>query len=133
FELADGAYRIARLYEGAAWDSDARNPLTEPGVDVKAGQWLLAVNGMPLDVTRDPWAALQGLAGHVTQLTVNDKPSLEGARKVLVTPIASEGGLRYRAWVEGNRHHVEQATGGRVGYVHVPDTGVNGQNNLFRQ
>lgn len=133
FELADGAYRIAKIYEGGPWDSDARNPLTEPGVDVKVGQWLLAVNGIPVDVKLDPWAAFQGLAGQVTQLSVNDKPSLEGARKVLVTPMSSEGGLRYRAWVEGNRRHVEQATAGRVGYVHVPDTGINGQNNLFRQ
>lgn len=134
FELADGAYKIARLYQGAPWDSDARCPLAQPGVDVKVGQWLLAVNGTPIDATRDPWAAFQGLADHVTELTVSDKATLDAsARKVLVTPISSDAPLRYRDWVEASRHHVEEASGGRVGYLHVPDTGVNGQNNLFRQ
>ena len=65
--------------------------------------------------------------------SVNGTPATEGARKVLVEPVASESGLRYRGWVERNRQHVAQASGGRVGYVHVPDTGVNGQDNLFRQ
>jgi tricorn protease len=134
YELADGAYRIARIFEGAPWDSDARGPLSQPGVNVKAGDWLLAVNGVPLDAKRDPWAAFQGLTDKVTELTVSDKPTLDdSARKVLVTPTGSEGELRYRAWVEGNRKHAEEASGGRVGYIHVPDTGVNGQNNLFRQ
>ena len=134
YELADGAYRIARIYEGAPWDSDARGPLSQPGVNVKAGDWLLAVNGVPLDAKRDPWAAFQGLTDKVTELTVSDKAVLDdSARKVLVKPTGSEGELRYRAWVEGNRKHAEEASGGRVGYLHVPDTGVNGQNNLFRQ
>jgi len=134
FALEGGAYRIAAIHEGAVWDADARGPLSQPGVDVKAGDWLLAVDGTPLDVARDPWAAFQGLADRVVELTVSGKPVLDdAARKVLVKPVASEASLRYRDWVEANRRHVEQATGGRVGYMHVPDTGVNGQNNLFRQ
>ncbi|MBM3984506.1 MAG: peptidase S41 [Planctomycetes bacterium] len=133
FALEQGAFRIARIHEGAAWDADARGPLSQPGVDVKAGDFLLAVNGAPLDTARDPWAAFQGLAGRVVELTVNATPATEGARKVLVEPVASESGLRYRGWIERNRQHVSRASGGRVGYVHVPDTGVNGQDNLFRQ
>jgi len=133
FELAEGAYRIARIHEGGPWDADARGPLSQPGVDVKPGDFLLAVDGVPLDTARDPWAAFQGLAERVVELTVSATPSADGARKVLVEPLASDANLRYRAWVEANRRHVEQASGGRVGYVHVPDTGVNGQNNLFRQ
>ncbi len=134
YALEDGAYRITAIHEGAAWDADARGPLGEPGVDVRQGDWLLAVDGAPLDVSLDPWAAFQGRADRVTELTVSGRPVLDDtARKVLVKPVVSEANLRYRDWVEGNRRHVEKATGGRVGYLHVPDTGVNGQNNLFRQ
>ncbi len=179
FALEQGAYRIATIFEGAPWDVDARGPLSQPGVAVKAGDWLLAVDGVPLDTTRDPWAAFQDKAGRVVTLTVSDKPTLEaattvaaasavtqpavtqpavtqpgvtqpagsqpaaptatatatatGQRDVIVEPIASESDLRYRAWIEHNRALVAEKSGGRVGYVHVPDTGVNGQDNLFRQ
>ena len=134
FALADGAYRITAVHEGAPWDSDARGPLSQPGVKAQAGDFLLAVNGVPVDTRLDPWASFQGLADRVVELTLSDKPKLDDtARKVLVKPVPSESALRYRDWVESNRRHVEQASGGRVGYVHVPDTGVNGQNNLFRQ
>jgi tricorn protease len=92
------------------------------------------VNGNPVDPARDPWAAFVGLAGQVTTLTVHDKPAADGdEREVLVTPARSESDLRYRGWIEANRAYVADKTGGRVGYIYVPDTGVNGQNNLFRQ
>lgn len=134
FELHDGAYRIAKIHEGAPWDYDARGPLSQPGVKVKVGDFLLAVNGAPLDVTKDPWAAFHGLGGKVVTLTVSDKPTIDAdARQVLVDLPTSEAGLRYREWIEAKRKYVEEKTGGRVGYIHVPDTGINGQNNLFRQ
>ncbi|MBU6400394.1 MAG: peptidase S41, partial [Verrucomicrobia bacterium] len=95
--------------------------------------YLLAVNGAPLDTTQDPWAAFQGLADQTVQLTVNDKPSFDGARDVLVHTLASEARLRNLAWIEANRQRVEAATHGQVGYVYVPDTGVNGQDELVRQ
>jgi len=134
FELADGAYRISKIYEGGVFDSDARGPLSQPGVDVKEGDYLLAVNGAPVDTARDPWAALLGLAGKVTELTVSATPTIDDeARRVLVEPMGNEGGLRYRAWIEHNRAYVERMTDGRVGYIYVPDTGVNGQTDLFRQ
>ncbi len=128
------AYRIARIVEGAPWDDDGRGPLSQPGVDVAAGDYLLAVEGRPVDPARDPWAAFVGLAGETVTLTVSARPALdEAARRVVVTCLASEDALRYRAWVEARRARVAAATGGRVGYVHVPDTGVNGQNELVRQ
>lgn len=128
------AYRIAAIHQGAAWDSDARGPLSAPGVDVAVGDYLLAVNGVPLDTSRDPWAAFLGLADRPLTLTVSKKPMIDAAaRDIVVTPIGSEANLRYRAWIERNRAHVAERTGGRVGYIYVPDTGVNGQNNLFRQ
>jgi tricorn protease len=128
------AYRISRIYEGAPWDYDARGPLSQPGVKVKEGDYLLAVNGTPLDTRKDPWASFIGLSGRVTKLTISAKPQLDrSAREVLVTPIASEAPLRHRWWVEKNRAYVAEKTGGQVGYIYVPDTGVTGQNELVRQ
>lgn len=128
------AYRIAKIYEGAPWDSDARGPLSQPGVNVKEGDYLLAVDAIPVRTDRDPWAALAGKADRVVTLTVSDKPSLDGsAREVLVKTIGSESGLRYRAWIERNRAYVEEKSGGKVGYVYVPNTGTDGQDDLFRQ
>ncbi len=134
FELVDGAYRIADILRGADWDTDHRSPLDQPGLDVDAGDWLLAINGVPLDADRDPWAALIGAVGRPVTITVSATPTLDDeARTVIVTPIANEAALRYRAWVEHNRRIVAERTDGRIGYIHVPDTGINGQNELFRQ
>jgi len=135
WELVDGAYRIAKiLCSNAPYDLDARSPLSAQGVDVEAGDWLLEVDGVPVDPTVDVYAAFEGTVGRVTELTVNAQPRLDGdERKVLVEPIASDAELRYRDWVAANRAHVEARSGGRIGYVHVPDTGVRGQTELYRQ
>ncbi|MGE0482048.1 MAG: PDZ domain-containing protein [Phycisphaerae bacterium] len=151
FELVNGAYRIKTIHRGAPWDSDARGPLGQPGVNVKEGDYLLAVNRAPLDPTRDPWAAFQGLAGRTVSLTIADRPiawsdvaripsttqpaTIDGARvrEVIVELPGSESDLRYRAYIEGKRAYVDQKSGGKVGYLYVPNTGVDGQNNLFRQ
>ena len=134
FELDRGAYRFARIHRGAPWDSDARSPFDTAKGEVSEGDYLLAVNGRALDVTVDPWAAFIGTAGEVTRLTVSGKPRLdEDAREVLVKPMRSDNTLRYRAWIEHNRQHVYERSGGRVGYIYVPNTGVDGQNDLFRQ
>ena len=130
----NGAYRIARIVRGGPWDLDVRGPLEAPGIDVEEGDYLLAVNGTPVDGGAAPWGAFEGTAGKPTTITVSEKPVLDdGARDVLIVPLADEGALRYRAWVEANRRVVEEATQGRVGYVHVPDTGRRGQNDLVRQ
>lgn len=131
--LENGAYRIARIVRGAPWDAETRSPLAEPGLEVAEGDYVLAVNGVPIDVAEEPYAAFAGLAGATVLLTVNDAPTLDGAREVLVETVADERRLRNRAWVEANRRRVEEATGGRVGYVHVPDTSINGQTELVRQ
>ncbi len=134
YALENGAYRIKKIVSGAPWDVETRGPLAQPGVNVKAGDYLLAVNGTPLDTKQDPWAAFQNLADRVVTITVSDKPTMDSAaRDVTVRLTGSEGTLRYRDWIEQNRKYVEQKTGGRVGYIYVPDTGVNGQNDLFRQ
>ncbi len=134
YELANGAYRIARIIEGGPWDADARGPLSQPGVKVKVGDYLLAVNGVSMDPTKDPWAAFQGLGGKSILLTVSEKPTIDAdARQVVVEALGSEAELRYRDWVEHNRKYVEEKSDGKIGYVYVPNTGVQGQNELFRQ
>jgi tricorn protease len=128
FTLDQAAYRIAKIYEGAPWEVDARNPLRQPGINVKEGTYLLAVNHVPLDTTKDPWAAFLGLAGRAATLTVSTKPTIDAAARDVVVRLLEnrdfkdEGYLRYRAWVEHNRACVERQSGGRVGYLHVPNT-----------
>jgi len=132
WELADGAYRINHIVTAAPWDTEVRSPLAEPGVNVSEGDWVLAVNGTPIDTSNDPWAAFEGLAETTVILTVNDRPSLEGARDVLVETLGSEARLRNLAWIEANRRKVDEASGGRIGYIYVPSTGRDGQTELYR-
>jgi tricorn protease len=131
--LEDGVYRIARIVRGAPWDLEARSPLAQPGVNVREGEYVLAVNGMPLDARREPYAAFEGLAGVTVRLTVNDRPTLEGSRQVLVETLGSESRLRNLEWIEANRKKVADASQGRVGYIYVPNTAVFGQTELVRQ
>lgn len=133
FALEQGAYRISRIYDGAPWDSQVRSPLNENGLGIKAGDWLLAVNGVELDTAKDPWAAFLGLGGKVVALTLNSKPSLEGARVVYVTAMTSEAQLRYLSGIEETRARVDKASNGDIGYIYVPDTGQRGQTELVRQ
>ncbi len=134
YTFENGAYRITKIVRGAAWDSDAIGPLGQQGVDVHEGDYLLAVNGIAIDAAQDPWAAMVGLGGKEVVLTVSVNPSAdEESRDVIVKTVSDESNLRYRAWIEGNRKYVEEQSGGRLGYIYVPDTGVNGQNDLFRQ
>jgi len=133
FALERGAYRIVHIVHGAPWDVSVRSPLEAPGVDVKEGDWLLAVNHVPIDTAADPWAAFQGLADKTVVLTVNDKPSMEGAHDVLVKTLKSEYRLRNLEWIETKRERVEKESGGKIGYIYVPDTGRNGQTELVRQ
>ena len=146
FELAsetgeDGAtvtaYKIAKVYRGADWDSDARGPLSTFGIDAGEGDYILAVNGKRINTAVDPWAAFADTADKETTITLADAlvgdDEARNERDVTLKPMGSEGALRYRAWIEHNRRYVEDATGGRVGYIYVPDTGIDGQNDLFRQ
>ncbi len=134
FVLTNGAYRIGTIVDGAPWDSEVRSPLRRPGLtNLSEGDYLLAVNGEPVDTTQDPWAAFQGLADKPVFLTVNTNPVLKGAREVLVQTLGSEARLRNLAWINENRLRVEKLSEGKIGYVYVPDTGQGGQNELVRQ
>jgi tricorn protease len=130
FALENGAFRITRIPEGASWDDTVRSPLREAA----PGEYLLAVNGKPLDATKDPRASLVGMAGKPIQLTVGSHPEIDaGARVIVVTPVASENEIRRRAWVERNRLHVAEVSGGRIGYVHIPELTTSGFGDLVRQ
>ena len=131
--LENGAYRIKQIVRGGPWDVAARSPLDEPGVDVKAGEYVLAVNGVPLDTKRDPWAAFQGLGDKTVVLTVSSTPSATGTRQVIVKCLADETELRFREWIEERRRIVDKASGGKIGYIYVQSTGVDAQNELVRQ
>ncbi len=133
WELANGAYRIQHIVRGAAWDTEVRSPLDMSGVKVNEGDYVLAVNGQPLDVAKGPWAAFAGLAKKPVVLTVNSKPSMDGARSELVQTLDDETRLRHLAWIEANRKRVSDATGGKIGYIYVPSTGLDGQSELVRQ
>ncbi len=132
YALEEGAYRIKRIIQTAPWDS-VRSPLRQPAINVKEGDWLIAVNGHTLDVKEDPWAAFQGLADRPVVITVNDKPNRDGARDVLVQTIGSESTLRHLAWIESNRRRVNDASGGKIGYIYVKNTGQDGQSELYKQ
>ena len=122
-----------RIIRGGPWDSSVRSPLDEPGVLVKEGEYVLAVNGIPLDVKSDPWASFQGLGDKTVVLTVNSSASSSGARQVVVKCLTSETELRFRSWIEERRQIVDKATSGKIGYIYVQSTGVDAQNELVRQ
>ena len=124
FALESGAYRIGKIYRGGPWDGDAKGPLSQPGVKVGTGDYVLAVNGVPVDPKKDVWAAFVGLEGKVVTLTVSAKPMLDkDAREVTVRLLGSDTNLRFREWIESNRKLVDKLSGGKVGYIYVPDTG----------
>jgi tricorn protease len=104
-----------------------------PGVDIKEGSFILAVNGVPVTTDQEPYAFFQGLGKKTIELTYNSTPSFTAAKTAVIETLDDEYNLRYLAWVEGNRKHVEEATNGDVGYIYVPSTGQDGQEELTRQ
>ena len=128
-----GIYRIGKIYPGENWDAHTRSPLTEPGVNVKEGDYLLAINGHALRSPETPDELLTNTANEVVTLTVNSKPTTDGARKVVVKPIADEFSLREFNMIETNRKKVDAASGGRIGYVYLPNMGAAGLNQFVRQ
>ena len=126
FEVADGRYRLRRIYTGENWNPELRAPLSGPGIDARAGDYLLEVDGVALTAGMSPYSLFDRKADRQTVLTLNDKPDLKGARKVTVVPVADEEPLRQRAWIEDNRRRVDELSGGKLAYVWIPDTGGEG-------
>ena len=132
FSIENGRYRLARIYDAESWNPELRAPLAMPGVNVRRGDYLLAVNGVELRAPDNVYRLLDGTANRQTVLTVNDRPTMDGARQVTVLPIASEQGLRARAWIEANRRRVDSLSGGALAYVYVPNTGQPGYTSFNR-
>jgi tricorn protease len=127
-----GFYQIAHILKGAAWDPALRSPLAELGVNVKQGEFIVAVNGKPVNDMPNLFAALVNTAGKQVVLMINSKPAMDGARAVTVVPIADESRLYYHEWVHSNIEKVSKATKGEVGYLHVPDMLVTGLNEFTK-
>jgi len=128
-----GAHRIVRILKGQNWDRGLRSPLTEIGVNVKEGEFITAVDGRPLGEVKDIGAALYNKAGRQVTLRIAAGPDGKGGRDVVVVPIETENALYYNDWVEGNIAKVDKATDGRVGYIHIPNMGVDGLNEFVRR
>jgi tricorn protease len=132
FELADGRYRFKKVYGGLNWRPSLRAPLRAPGISVAEGEYLLAVDGKPLTAERNVYSAFENMVEKPIEISVGARADGTAARTLQVVPIASERELRYVDWVEGNIRKVDAATGGRVAYVHVPDTSVAGHASFKR-
>ena len=130
--VANGRYQFTRIYDTESWNPDLRAPLAAPGIDVKPGEYLLAINGEELRGTDNVYRLLDGTVNRQVQITVNSRPVMDGARRYTVVPVANDQGLRTRAWVEGNRRIVDSLSGGKLAYVHLPNTGQGGYTQFNR-
>jgi tricorn protease len=126
YRIEHDHYRITRIFSGGEWNPELYAPLAQPGLGVKAGDYLLAVNGNPLDASVNLYQAFQDLANKTVTITVGPNPGPQGSHDVIVKTIASEDGLRHIAWIEHNQRLVARLSGGRIGYVYLPDTGWGG-------
>lgn len=122
YAIENGRYRFKKIYGGLNWNPELRSPLTEPGVDVRVGDYLLAVNGTELTSAQNLYSLFENTSGKIVEITVGANPNMTGSRTFNVVPIANESMLRNRDWVEDNLKKVDDATNGRVAYVYVPNT-----------
>lgn len=129
---ASGYVRIARIFPGQNWEARTRSPLTEPGVDVKEGDYLIAIDNQSTREVDNVYRLLENKAERLVTLRVNARPQEGGAREVVVKTLASEQELRYLDWVQSRRRLVEQLSDGRIGYIHVPNTAVEGSREMFK-
>ena len=135
FELdkAAGRYRIARIFAGQNEEETYRSPLTELGVDVREGDYVLAIDGEELAATDNPYRMLRHKANRPVRLTVNSRPAGEGAREITFRPLESETSLLYLDWITRNRERVAKMSDGRLGYIHIPDMGSDGMREFVKQ
>ncbi|HVN59142.1 MAG TPA: PDZ domain-containing protein [Bacteroidales bacterium] len=126
-----GRYRISKIFSGENWDRGLRSPLTEQGVDVKEGDYIMKINGKDLTLSDNPYALLENLASKPVEITVSSTATLNDARKSLIKPISSELELRQLNWVNERRAMVDKLSGGRIGYIYVPNTSAEGNRELF--
>jgi tricorn protease len=129
---SSGYFQIAKIFNGENWHEDFRSPLTEPGVRVNKGDFILAIDGRATTSVKNFYELLENKANRTVTLLINSKPLLAGAREEKVRPIKQEGNLRYLDWVQSRREYVEKVSNGRIGYIHLPNTAVEGNRELFK-
>ncbi|MDR1090400.1 MAG: PDZ domain-containing protein, partial [Prevotella sp.] len=127
-----GFFRIEKILQGAAWDKALRSPLTEPGIDAKTGDFIVAIDGIAANSVKDMFSLLVGKAGVPTEISLNSNPQLAGARKIIISPVADESPLYQYEWVQNNLKKVEKASNGKIGYIYIPDMGPEGLNEFAR-
>ncbi len=132
-DKATGYYRLKKILEGANWERKYRSPLREPGVKVKEGDYIIAIEGKQLRFPTNPYSLLQERAGKLTKLLVNSKPTKQGAWEINIIPIANDMSLRYYNWVLNNKRKVEKLSGGKIGYLHIPDMSLDGLNEFVKR
>ncbi len=127
-----GYFKIAKIYQGQNWEESMRSPLTEQGVNVKEGDYLISINGHEVKTTENPYEFLENTADKQVEIVVNSKPEKDFARSVTIKPIKSELNLLYFNWVNERRAIVDKLSGGKIGYIHVPNTSQEGNQELFK-
>jgi tricorn protease len=132
YSLENSRYRVAKVYNGENWNPGNEAPLTQPGVNVKAGDYILAVNGRELHASDNIYSFFEETAGKQVLLKVGANPDGKDSREVTVVPVESEENLRHLEWIERNRRRVDEATGGKIAYVHVPNTAGAGYTSFNR-
>ena len=133
FKREGDAYRVSKIFKGETWQAAFYSPLAAPGVDVSVGDYIIAVNGVSTKGAQNFYQLLENTGGDVVTLTVNDRPSARGSRDVMVKTVTSETQLRYLDWVEDRARRVDELSGGRIGYVHLPNTAGDGNRELFKR
>ncbi len=131
-DSTSGKYRIAKIYAGENWNEARRSPLTEQGIDVNEGDYLIAINGTELNLGTNPYELLENTVGKMVEITVNPKPESKDAKSYTIRPIASEIELLNLNWVLERRKMVDKLSGGKIGYIYVPNTSTDGNRELYR-
>ena len=127
-----GFFRLEKIYKGETWSKSLRSPLTEPGIEANSGDFIVAIDGVPTNSVKDMYSLLVGKANVPTELSLNSSASLKGARKVVIRPLEEEYSLLHYQWVQSNIDKVDKASGGKIGYIYIPDMGVEGLNEFSR-
>lgn len=127
-----GFFRLEKILPGESWSPALRSPLTEPGIEAQVGDFIVAIDGVPTNTVNDLYALLVGKADVPTELSINGKAQLNGARKVVIRPLEEEYSLYHYQWVKNNIEKVDKASGGKIGYIYIPDMGVDGLNEFAK-
>lgn len=127
-----GFFRLEKILPGASWSNDLRSPLTEPGIEANAGDYIVAIDGIATNTVKDMYSLLAGKAGVPTELMLNNRPQVAGARKTVISPLESEYALYHYNWIQDNIKKVDEASKGKIGYIYIPDMGVEGLNEFSR-